>query len=387
MTGTKQQTQPEPVSRTRSARTDAEAADRITALLAGRANYQEEVRRLVQKHSYVVFYGCGAILNSIVETWTERIGRPIDFCCDSDPAKWGQVFCGARCLSPDELVTIKDHCSVFVTIGQFRPVFDFLTATGFSAVNLLYKYDLVTSDYLDTHDPGKIAATLRQARRLFCDEQSLKVFDSILQRVLGGGTDPDLMVKVCEGDQYFPADIIRLSGHECFVDIGAFDGDTVRDFVSRTGARFDRVDAFEVNRVNYSQLTANVARMPGADRIKLFNLGIWDAECDVTYSIGKSQSTIGTGEATGHVVALDDVLRGERVSFIKMDIEGAEPNALRGARNIIQTQKPRLAICVYHHLTHLWEIPLYIKELVPDYKLYLRHHTNLEYETVCYAVR
>ena len=105
--------------------------------------------------------------------------------------------------------------------------------------------------------------------------------------------------------------------------------------------------------------------MPGADRIKLFNLGIWDAECDVTYSIGKSQSTIGNGEAKGHVAPLDDVLRGERVSFIKMDIEGAEPNALRGASNIIQTQKPRLAICVYHHLKHLWEIPLYIHELYP----------------------
>ena len=69
--------------------------------------------------------------------------------------------------------------------------------------------------------------------------------------------------------------------------------------------------------------------------INVFNLGIWDAECDVTYSIGKSQSTIGDGEAKGHVVPLDHVLRGERVSFIKMDIEGAEPNALRGAKNII----------------------------------------------------
>ncbi len=126
--------------------------------------------------------------------------------------------------------------------------------------------------------------------------------------------------------------------------------------------------------------------MPEQSRIRIFNLGIWDGECDIVYSIGKSQSTVGSGASKGHVVPLDDVLRAEKVTFIKMDIEGAEPHALRGAKNIIQAQKPKLAICVYHDFRHLWEIPLYIKLLVPEYKIYLRHHTNLEYETVCYAV-
>lgn len=386
MTGTNHKTQSGPIVGTSSTFADAHAEERMAELLAGRINYRHEVRQLVQRHRYVVFYGCGAILNSIVESWMEHIGRPIDYCCDSDPEKWGKIFCGARCLSPDELLKLKAQCAVFVTIGQFRAVVDFLIANGFTTVNLIYKYDLVSSDFLDKHDPVEIAAILRQARQLFCDQKSLNVFDSIVQRVMGGGKDVDLMVNICEEDQYFPPDIIRLSDHECFVDIGSYDGDTVGDFVKRTGARFDRIDSFEVDHLNYVQLKRNVARMPHADRIQVFNLGIWDAERDVTYSIGKSQSTIGNGQATGHVVPLDHILRGERVSFIKMDIEGAEPNALRGAKNIIETQKPRLAICVYHHLKHLWEIPLYIKELVPEYKLYLRHHTNLEYETVCYAV-
>ena len=69
-----------------------------------------------------------------------------------------------------------------------------------------------------------------------------------------------------------------------------------------------------------------------------------------------------------------------------MDIEGAEVNALLGAEENIKKQKPKLAICVYHKPEHLWKIPLYIKKIVPDYKLYIRHHTNQEYETVCYAV-
>ena len=126
--------------------------------------------------------------------------------------------------------------------------------------------------------------------------------------------------------------------------------------------------------------------MPHHDRITTFNLGIWDRECDINFSVAKTQSTLGVGESSAHVVPLDDILANQRVSFIKMDIEGAEPHALRGARNLIATQKPKLAICVYHHISHLWEIPAYIRQLVPDHRLFLRHYTNLEYETVCYAV-
>jgi hypothetical protein len=85
-------------------------------------------------------------------------------------------------------------------------------------------------------------------------------------------------------------------------------------------------------------------------------------------------------------VPLDAALRGDSVSFIKIDIEGAEPQALQGARGIIATQKPTLAVCVYHHFSHLWQIPLFIHDLLPDHRIFLRHHTRLEYETVCYAV-
>jgi len=366
---------------------DAPGASDIAARLATRRNYQREVKRLVAGYPVVVFYGCGAILNSIVDTWNEYVGRTIDFCCDSDPEKWGKTFGGGiPCISPDELRTIKDRCAVFVTIGQFQPVFAALTGSGFPSVNLIFKYDLVASEFLASEDDHATAANLARTRALMADERSRTVFDAILERILGDGHDPGIMSSVCEPHQYFPADIVHLTDHESFVDIGAFDGDTVRDFADRTGGQFERITCFEVDRINFDALQEAVRQMACADRITVFNLGIWDSECDITYSVGKSQSTIGTGEGRGHVVPLDDALGNGPVSYIKMDIEGAEPRALRGARRTIQAQKPRLAVCVYHHIRHLWEIPLAIHELVPEYRIYLRHHTNLEYETVCYAV-
>ena len=93
-----------------------------------------------------------------------------------------------------------------------------------------------------------------------------------------------------------------------------------------------------------------------------------------------------SGDAKGHVVRLDDAIGKARVTFLKMDIEGAELKALEGSRQTILDNKPKLAICVYHHIKDLWEIPLFIKTLIPEYRIFLRHHTKLEYETVCYAL-
>lgn len=358
---------------------------RISQLLARPRDYRQEIRALVDRYPYVVFYGCGAILNSIVESWSEHIGRKIDYCCDSNSGKWGKFFCGAKCLSPKELATIKDKCAVFVTIGNFRPVYDALRESGFPSVNLLYKYDLVASEFLAHHDREAILAKLCETYELLDDRQSRNVFDAVVSRVLGDGNDISVMPNICEGNQYFPPDVIALSEHERLVDIGAYNGDTILDFVARTQGRFDQVFAYEVDAINFKALNETVRQMPECGRIQISNLGIWDSECDITYSIGESQSTVGAGESKGHVVPLDDILYDERVTFIKMDIEGAEPRALTGARRIIQGQRPQLAICIYHSFRHLWEIPLYIKSLVPEYKIYLRHHTNLEYETVCYA--
>jgi FkbM family methyltransferase len=368
-----------------------EATDAVVASLLerlrGRGDYRAEIRRIAAEYPLVAFYGCGAILDSIVDTWNEQVGRRIDLCCDSDPEKWGREFAGGiPCISPQELWEVRDRCAVFVTIGQFREVFDALKSRGFPSVNLLFKYDLIASEYLANQHDSDVAANLARVRGLLADDRSREVFDKILLRALGEWNDPDLMPSVCDPDQYFLSDLVALAPDEAFVDVGAFDGDTVRDFVRRTHGRFDSITCFELDARNFEALERNVALLPQKDRIRLYNMGLWDEACDVTYSVGKSQSTIGEGLQAGRVVALDDVLPDARVTLIKMDIEGAELRALAGARRVIERQRPRLAISVYHHISHLWAVPLVISGLVPDHQIYLRHHTNLEYETVCYAV-
>ena len=341
---------------------------------------------MTAKKQFVAFYGCGAIFGSIVETWRELVGRKIDFCCDSNPDKWGRVFSGVTCISPLELEKIKDESAIFVTVGDFEPVLKFLAGNKFPSAHLIYKYDLISSDYLSRQKLDEVATNLGIVRSGLADGRSVEVFDAILDRLLDSGSPPGLMASVCEGNQYFPPDLVCLGTHESFVDAGAFTGDTVVDFLKRTAADFDSIHCFEVDANNFQGLQATTSGLPQTEKIFLHPEGLWNEALDISYSMEKSQSTIGAGNASGCVVRLDDVIGRERVTFLKMDIEGAEIKALEGAKKTILANKPKLAICVYHHFKDLWEIPLFIKNLVPEYRIYLRHHTKLEYETVCYAL-
>jgi FkbM family methyltransferase len=359
---------------------------RIACLLAARRNYLAEVRALTTAKRYVAFYGCGVILGNIVGAWRDLVGRRIDFLCDTDPSKWNKFFFGVTCISATELEQYKDESVVFVTVGNFVPVLDYLAEKGFPCVRIPYKYDLTSSDYLSGENLEKVAAKLEQVRSILADDRSIATFDAILDRFLDADSPPGVMARVCEGDQYFPRDLIRLKPDESFVDAGAYTGDSVCDFLKRTGGKFASIHCFELDAANFKALQSSVSSLPGADRIVLHPAGLWSEPLEVSYSMEQPQSTIGAGSARGHVVRLDDVIGNAPVTFLKMDIEGAELKALEGARKTILANKPTLAICVYHHFKDLWEIPLYIRSLDPEYRIFLRHHTNFEYETVCYAV-
>jgi len=358
----------------------------LTERLKTRKDYRDEIKALIAPYRFMVFYGFGRNIESVTKTWNTTMDRKIDFYCDSDSAKWGKNLHGVPCISPEELMKIKDQCAVFVAIGNYRPVFDSLVKAGLPCVNVIYQPNLDDAEELASPAPEELASRFFSVREILADERSVSVFNAILTRFLENGRNHATMERVHEADQYFPPGVIKLSDCEAFADIGAFDGDTIRDFLRRTQGKFERIYAFELNRINFSRLQENVREFPGASRIRLFNVGAWDSECEITYNEGGTGSTVGSGETKGRVLPLDKALKGEKVTLLKMDIEGAEPNALRGAQNLILTQKPKLAVCIYHNTRHLWEIPLYLKRLVPDYKIYLRHHTTLWNETVCYAV-
>lgn len=117
--------------------------------------------------------------------------------------------------------------------------------------------------------------------------------------------------------------------------------------------------------------------------VEIHNKALWNKKELLQFSFDGAGSSI---DENGMTVEAEPLDPDSKVTFVKMDIEGAEMNALEGMKSIIMEQKPKLAICIYHLYDDLWNIPKYIHELVPEYKLYMRHYSKINEETVIYAI-
>lgn len=193
-----------------------------------------------------------------------------------------------------------------------------------------------------------------------------------------------------EPEQYFVDDIIRLNEEEVFIDCGGYDGKTSLDFINKVNGKFRNIVIFEPDSGCHPMIRKNV---PIDRRIQIIPKGVWDMETDLSFvSSGDSASHVAgaaekvQGIETISVIPIDGCDECKDATFIKMDLEGAEQNALRGSKETIKKNKPKLAICIYHSDEDMVKIIDYIHELVPEYKLYVRHHSTSQMETVVYAV-
>jgi len=190
--------------------------------------------------------------------------------------------------------------------------------------------------------------------------------------------------------QYFPDDLFGLSEAEVFVDCGAYDGDSLHIFFERQPTFRGTFIAVEPDPINLQSLKQYVATLPDdwRDRVKILPQAVGARREIVRFAAtGLASAGISsTGTLEVESVPLDEMLEDMRPTFIKMDIEGAEVNALIGARRSIETALPVLAICVYHQPDHLWRIPLLIQSFSKEYRFFLRPHNEEGWDLVCYAV-
>ena len=171
-----------------------------------------------------------------------------------------------------------------------------------------------------------------------------------------------------------------------FVDCGCFDGNDSIKFAQKCkDGIFSNIYAFEPNKKNFEICRAALSEFPN---VRLFQKAIGDKKGELKISDGNSDSRINSefGECA-NIVKLDDVINGNRVDFIKMDLEGYEEKALLGAEQTIREQKPILAVSIYHKRWDIFRIPQLILSFNKSYRLYLRHYGSSAAETVLYAVK
>ncbi len=232
--------------------------------------------------------------------------------------------------------------------------------------------------YLEAHQ-----AQFGAAYDLLADSLSRETFLAFLGAA--GGT-AERLADLRRKEQYFPKGIIELTDREVFVDGGAYTGDTLLTFMRLTGGRCAHYHAFEPEAANAAKLKATVERR-GLSGVTVHNEGLWSAPAALPFAVWHGTSASAVSGAGGVSVRADTVDRAAPdATFIKLDIEGAELEALKGAAGTIRRNRPKLAVCVYHRPGDLFEIPLFIKSLVPEYRFYLRQHQPVACETVLYAV-
>lgn len=226
---------------------------------------------------------------------------------------------------------------------------------------------------------------LSNVNNILEDEESKSVLNSIINLLSTRDWRYLDLINVSK-KQYFSDDIYNFSDSEIYVDLGAANGDTILKFINTVNNKYKKIIAFEPQKELYNELIRNINNNQVLN-IDTYNLGCWKEKAKLNFSyenLGASHID-DCGEFEIDVNSLDNMFSDVPISFIKMDIEGAEKEVIIGAQSIIKKYKPKLAVCVYHKIKDIYEIPLMLKKIVPEYRIYLRHHNRYVTETVCYA--
>lgn len=260
-------------------------------------------------------------------------------------------------------------------IGKVKSILDYDIVSGCQAEYGLWDYEFLE----------KNREQFNNMYDLLADKKSKNILNAFIMQKLTG--DYKYSKEVCEANQYFPEDIISINDCKNFVDCGAYNGDSYLELINFenkfNGKFIDNIYLFEMDKNNYNELIKNVS---DDKRCKAYNCGVSDKEEVLYYSSDNTSSMLGvSGDNTALVKRIDSVLEGKEITYLKMDIEGAEMSALYGAKETIIKNTPVMAICVYHKKRDLIDIIEYIASLNENYKFYLRWHHRRTIELVLYV--
>lgn len=361
----------------------------------------EEIRRGLREKLHAapgfLIYGAGHTGRTIARALKSAGQTPLGF-LDDTPSKQGTEIDSLPVCSPAEARRLYGDgppvvVAIFSPAHSFRATRRRLLDLGFRSVLSLFAVaaclpeELLPFYYFDR--PERLLAARDEYYRLFdnlSDPRSRAELVGHLRFRLHVEID-SLPEPVGLDYGYFAG---RLTEDVGFIDGGAFDGDSVRAFFQLVGSRFSRVIAFEPDVFTFRKLSAYREQLPDSlrRRVELCNAGLWSESTRLRFdATGTLGSALGNGQGTEvDVVALDDYVRTPFPLFLKYDVEGAERDALLGARRLLARRDTTLAIAVYHQPDDLWSLAALIREINPDYRFGLRSHGDDGADLMLYAV-
>lgn len=363
----------------------------------------------------IVLYGAGSAGIAFLH-YLQDVNIFPCFFADGNPEKWGKKCEGITIIDYKEIVervgkdalvivTINTdgvkYCKSFeesLRIGGHSGVHKNLKTAGCDKViDYTYfrrcyklfqgdKYNLPSCS--DVYLMERHEEDIKSAYGLLADDYSREVFEKILYfRMIDDTikipTEPQIK-------QYFEYNFFSPEVDEVFVDCGAFNGISLKTFLQENENKFKKYYGLEPDEKNYEKLCNYVAELSETIKRKIIlkQVAAYDSEKSMKFYAlqGPGSFITDIGTCIVNTDTIDNVVKGEKVSFIKMNIEGSELQALNGAKETIKRNMPRLAIAGYHKTWDLWEIPLLIHKMGTKYRFYLRSYMN-NLSFVFYAVK
>ena len=337
---------------------------------------------LSQVKKPIVLYGMGDGCEKLLRACT-RFKIPVSGIFASDEYVRGHSFHGFPVLRYDEARKTFGEMVILLAFAVFEPR---LTEKikRIAKENELYAPDvplfgegLFDRSYLEAH-----RAELETVYRLLADETSRTVFRSVLNYKVSGKPEYLWNCETSVKEAYY---ILTLGPRECYADLGAYNGDTIQEFLKVVGNRYHRIFAFEPNPKNYKKLLRSCQ---GIQDLQLFQTAAWNRKVSLPFRLKAGRSSAFDPLEAGRVEAdsVDHLIK-EPLTFVKLDVEGAERKALEGCREQIRYFKPKLAVSAYHRNEDLFSLVFQILSLRPDYRVFLRHHPYVPaWDTLYYFV-
>lgn len=315
----------------------------------------------------IVLYGTGNGADKVLSRLSAD-GVAISGVFSSDGFKKNKLFGGHTVCSFDELAAKLGDMIILVCFGSDRAeVIE--NIRRLSETQELYVPDVPVygQEIFDLAFARQNAEDIRAVYDMLADDFSKKVFENTVYFKLTG--NPRYLYEI-ESDPQEGLGLLGLCENEVFLDLGAFTGDTVAEFINATDS-YSKIIAVEPDRRNFRKLTENTADLKN---ITLTNAAVGESLGSILMSSQHGRGIGGTAKAVEiDCTTIDEICKNTAPTYIKMDVEGSELAAISGGLHTITTHKPTLKIACYHRSQDIFSLPLKIKEAVPDYRVYMRH--------------
>lgn len=336
----------------------------------------------------VLVYGCSDY-SKVISEYLRKQGIELDAFVVDEPY-WTEDFYieDKKVLCMDDVALEKYN--VVIGFGDVEKSRFLINNAGLLKTKFYFLWEPITCYVWDLEYIKNSWKFYKEVFDGLADERSKRTLYELIAAKLNGCCSKPLLEVADGGKHYFnELTFCPDSKDEIFIDCGAYSGDTIEQYINFTNSKYKKIYAFEPGKEILDVLKKN---MGSYKNIEIVNKGVWNEETFLTFEDSGETAHIDneTGKNTIEVTTIDTVVQAdERITFIKMDIEGSELKALQGARQTIERDMPKLAICCYHKKEDIIELFAFMKNCENSeyrYHIYLRQHSNSAYETVLYAI-